>query len=217
MNVSSLKNVAYREIGRRIISSELIPGEFVNRRALAANLGMSVAPVLEAILLLESEGLLETIPRKGTRVRIQRLEDVRGHFLVREALECQAARLVFGKSIAENFPRLAKLARDVDKARRENKLNIWEAEVAFHCAIVDLIGAPAFTEAFRKSLRTDLFYKLRYVISADVPKRRGHLRLLKALRDAPDARTAAKICRRDLRHGRAALFMRTERDKPLAT
>ena len=49
--------------------------------------------VAMALLGLESEGLLESRPRAGTRVRIPSPEDVRGHYVVREALEVQAAKL----------------------------------------------------------------------------------------------------------------------------
>ena len=54
---------------------------------------MSFLPVSEALLRLEFEGLLESRPRAGTRVRIPSPDDVRGHYLVREILETQAARL----------------------------------------------------------------------------------------------------------------------------
>ena len=54
---------------------------------------MSFLPVSEALLRLEFEGLLESRPRAGTRVRIPSPDDVRGHYLVRETLETQAARL----------------------------------------------------------------------------------------------------------------------------
>ena len=46
------------------LERELKPGEIINRRQIATRLDMSVAPVLEAMLRLESEGYLETLPRK---------------------------------------------------------------------------------------------------------------------------------------------------------
>ena len=207
----SLKNKAYRNLSRRILSGELVPGEFINRRQVATELNMSPAPVLEAMLLLETEGLLETIPRKGTRVRIHRMDEIKGHFLIREALECQVSRAVFGTPVNDNFTELAELASWVDEAREKNQMLLWEAEVAFHCALAGLIGNPILTEALRKSLRADLFYKLRFVITREQnqEKPRSHLRLLEKLRDAPDAASAEEVCRSDLRHGRAGQFIQT--------
>ncbi len=54
---------------------------------------MSIVPVYEALARLESEYLVQNIPRSGTRVRIPSPQDLRGFFTVREGLETQAARL----------------------------------------------------------------------------------------------------------------------------
>src|SRR5262245_18632605 len=90
---SSLANEAYGIVRERILRGELVLGQVVSRRKLAAELGMSFLPVSEALLRLEFEGLLESRPRAGTRVRIPTPQDVQGHYVVREALEVQAAML----------------------------------------------------------------------------------------------------------------------------
>src|SRR5918995_2591122 len=90
---ASLAAEAYSVVRRRILRGELVMGQVISRRKLAAELGMSFLPVSEALLRLEFEGLLESRPRAGTRVRIPSREDVQGHYIVREALETQAARL----------------------------------------------------------------------------------------------------------------------------
>jgi DNA-binding GntR family transcriptional regulator len=200
----SLKEKAYHAIGRMILSGALVPGEYVNRRAMARNLEMSVAPVLEAMVCLEAEGLLETLPRHGTRVRIHRVEDVRGAFLVREALECQVARLVHGAPVRSAHDQLLVLAQAVDDIQRDGP-DLWEAEVAFHCALADLVGSPMFVEAFRKAMRADLFYKLRQAVGGEGTRRRSHVRFLRALRLAENAEAADALARTELRHGKEAL------------
>src|SRR5262244_4616971 len=90
---SSLAHEAYRVVRQRIMRGELSLGQVISRRKLATELGMSFLPVSEALQRLEVEGLLESRPRAGTRVRIPTREDVRGHYVVREALEVQAAML----------------------------------------------------------------------------------------------------------------------------
>src|SRR5258708_13595817 len=90
---SSLANEAYNVVRERILRGALVLGQAISRRKLAAELGMSFLPVSEALLRLEVEGLLESRPRAGTRVRIPTPQDVEGHYVVREALEMQAARL----------------------------------------------------------------------------------------------------------------------------
>src|SRR6266852_195231 len=111
---SSLAGEAYSVIRDRIMRGEVSIGQVISRRKIAAELGMSFLPVSEALLRLEFEGLLESRPRAGTRVRIPSREDVRGHYIVREALEVQAAMLFAAVATAEDRAELQKLAERVD-------------------------------------------------------------------------------------------------------
>lgn len=113
---ASLAAEAYSVVRRRILRGELAIGQVISRRKLAAELGMSFLPVSEALLRLEFEGLLESRPRAGTRIRIPSREDVKGHYVVREALEAQAATLFAGRATAEERTEIIKLAARVDAA-----------------------------------------------------------------------------------------------------
>ena len=66
----SLSSEAYSNVRQRILRGELKLGQVISRRTLASEMGMSFLPVSEALLRLEVEGLLESRPRAGTRVRI---------------------------------------------------------------------------------------------------------------------------------------------------
>ena len=111
---SSLASEAYSVVRQRILSGTIGLGQVISRRKLAAELRMSFLPVSEALLRLEVEGLLESRPRAGTRVRIPSAEDVQGHYVVREALEVQAAlRFAAFATPRERFE-LKKLASRVD-------------------------------------------------------------------------------------------------------
>src|SRR5919108_712850 len=111
---ASLAAEAYEFVKQRILHGELPMGHVISRRKIAAELGMSFLPVSEALLRLEFEGLLESRPRAGTRVRIPSREDVRGHYIVREALEVQAAMLFAAVATAEDRLDLQRLADRVD-------------------------------------------------------------------------------------------------------
>src|SRR6266487_4635166 len=110
----SLAAEAYNVVRQRILRGELALGQIISRRKLAAELGMSFLPVSMALLRLEFEGMLESRPRAGTRVRIPSREDVRGHYVVREALEVQAAKLFAEVATARQRAELKKLAARVD-------------------------------------------------------------------------------------------------------
>lgn len=110
----SLAGEAYVTLRERILRGELPIGQVVSRRKIATELGMSMLPVSEALRRLEFEGLLESRPRAGTRVRIPTEEDVRGHYVVREALEVQAAKLFAAVATAQERSELQRLAARVD-------------------------------------------------------------------------------------------------------
>src|SRR5919204_2278278 len=112
---SSLAAEAYGIVRRRIARGKVGLGQVISRRKIAAELGMSFLPVSMALLRLEFEGLLESRPRAGTRVRIPSREDVRGHYIVREALEVQAAMLFAAVATAEDRIDLQRLASRVDE------------------------------------------------------------------------------------------------------
>ena len=75
---------------------------------------MSLLPVAQALRQLESEKLVESRPRAGTRVRIPRAEEVRGQCVVREALEAQSARLCCIHATMKDRLELLRLAEQLD-------------------------------------------------------------------------------------------------------
>jgi DNA-binding GntR family transcriptional regulator len=110
----SLAGEAYIILRERILRGELPIGRVISRRKLASELGMSLLPISEALMRLEFEGLLESRPRAGTRVRIPSEADVRGHYVVREALEVEAAKLFAEKATSQERAELQRLATRVD-------------------------------------------------------------------------------------------------------
>jgi DNA-binding GntR family transcriptional regulator len=110
----SLAVEAYVILRERILRGELAIGKVISRRKVAGELGMSMLPVSEALQRLEFEGLLESRPRAGTRVKIPTEEDVKGHYIVREALEVQAARLFATLAAPSERIELQRLAARVD-------------------------------------------------------------------------------------------------------
>lgn len=111
---TSLAGEAYVILRERILRGELHIGKVISRRKVATALGMSMLPVSEALQRLEFEGLLESRPRAGTRVKIPTEDDVRGHYVVREALEVQAAKLFATVARAQERSELQRMAARVD-------------------------------------------------------------------------------------------------------
>jgi DNA-binding GntR family transcriptional regulator len=111
---SGLAEKAYSAIREQILRGQLRLGAVLSRRQLAQSLGMSILPVSEAIQRLESEGLIESKPQVGTRVRIPTETDIRDRFVIREALEVQSARLVADRATFQQRRDLQRMAEDLD-------------------------------------------------------------------------------------------------------
>ena len=82
---------AYEALRSAILAAQIPAGEAVNEVHWAAQLGMSRTPVREALNRLSQEGLVETVPHRGTFVRGVSLDDLREVYQLREALEALAA------------------------------------------------------------------------------------------------------------------------------
>jgi DNA-binding GntR family transcriptional regulator len=137
-------------VKQRILRGELPMGQVISRRKIAAELGMSFLPVSEALLRLEFEGLLESRPRAGTRVRIPSREDVRGHYIVREALEVQAAKLFAAVATAEDRAEMLKLAMRIDALVSDQALYL-PAHEKLHRRVAEGARCPALGIAIEKT------------------------------------------------------------------
>jgi DNA-binding GntR family transcriptional regulator len=91
--LQGLPDIAYRTIREQILQGRFALGAALSRRRLAAELGMSIIPVSEAFQRLAQQGIIESKPQVGTRIRVPSETDIRDRFVVREALESQSARL----------------------------------------------------------------------------------------------------------------------------
>ena len=111
---ASLAEHAYLYIREKILKGEMRLGTVLSRRKLALELGMSLIPVSEALQRLEAEGLVESTPRVGTRVYMPTIDDIRARYVVREALESQAARLFSEKATAHDRKELCQMAEHMD-------------------------------------------------------------------------------------------------------
>src|SRR4051812_36572022 len=102
---------------RLIIAGELRPGQRVNQEDLAERIGVSVAPVREALRALEQEGQVTYLPRRGYFVTELRVEDLREIYELRQVLEERAARAALPTLDDEALERLrAAAAACVDAA-----------------------------------------------------------------------------------------------------
>lgn len=88
---------AYDEIRLLIVTQRIAPREPITAAGYAEQLEMSRSPVREAILRLESEGLVRIVPRKGAFVRVLGDDEVLERYELAEALEGMIVFLATGR------------------------------------------------------------------------------------------------------------------------
>lgn len=150
----SLAGEAYVIIRERILHGDLPIGKVISRRKIATELGMSLLPVSEAFLRLQVEGLLESRPRAGTRVRIPNEQDVRGHYVVRQALEAESARLFAEVATASERSEVQKLAARVDMLAAQadgDRFVYLSVHEKLHRRIAECTHCPPLVDAIEKN------------------------------------------------------------------
>ncbi len=83
----SLKIQAYESLKNKIIECEYAPGSMLNEAEIASQLGFSRTPIREAISILEMEGFLSIVPKKGILVTDILLGDIVQIFQARMEIE----------------------------------------------------------------------------------------------------------------------------------
>src|SRR5271167_657747 len=94
---STFRDLAYTALKRAICAIDIYdrPDEVrLDERALSADLGVSRTPIREAMTLLEQEGFVRTLPRRGIYVVRKTKREIVEIITVMAALESMAARLV---------------------------------------------------------------------------------------------------------------------------
>ena len=119
-----------------IINGRLEPGERILEVELARRFGVSRQPVREAIRTLEREGLLTSLPNRGTFVTRVSLADAIAIQDIRAQLEGLAARLAVEHLSTADFKRLRELVRDMrTAARRRASHDLVALDLEFHNVI----------------------------------------------------------------------------------
>lgn len=146
----ALRDRAYETLRRRIIEVADPPGHRLVERDLAAELEVSRIPLREALRLLAADGLVVTVPGRGTIVSPFTPDDVRDLFDVRESLEALTARLAAERADDDG---LARLRVHLERARAamaaEDRAGVTNANADFHDELVAIAGNALLTTLSR--------------------------------------------------------------------
>ena len=140
----SFKNKAYDALKHAIVTMKIYdtPGELrLDERQLAKDFGVSRTPIREAMQLLEQEGFVRTIPRRGIFVVRKKRNEVIEMITVWAALESMAARLITARASDAEIARLRRMFATFEGKKVQARLNEYsEANINFHQTIIMMSG-----------------------------------------------------------------------------
>lgn len=152
-DAGTLAERVYGTLREEIIRGELEPGTRLVRRSLSRRLGVSPLPVTEALLRLEMDGLVESQPLHGARVGLITEEGLNNDQVLREAIECQAARTCAENASEDELEKLFSEARVVDRLMAQgdpgSKLGM-RSHLEFHTAIACAGGFLRLAETLER-------------------------------------------------------------------
>jgi DNA-binding GntR family transcriptional regulator len=123
-----------------IMNGVLHPGDRLNEVELSAALGISRAPLREAIRHLASQGLLIMVAHKGAFVPSYTAADLQDIYEVRIALETHATRLVAARRRADEMAELEEVLDEADAAIKHSGSPVYPDNFDFHRTLVRLAG-----------------------------------------------------------------------------
>lgn len=134
----SLKQQAYDEIKRKIVTCEYAPNTLLNEELLRDELHVSRTPIRDALSRLEQKGLITILPKKGIMVSSLSINDINMVFEVRMMYEPYAL-LHYGSRIPYSvLTHSYELLSDLDAMSED--WAFFQADDAFHAAVVQAIG-----------------------------------------------------------------------------
>jgi DNA-binding GntR family transcriptional regulator len=139
----TLREQVAEQIRIAIIEGRLKPNDHIVESALTNQLGVSRTPVREALIILERESLVVSIPNRGCFVRAFTAEDVTALFSMRTALENFAAELVIDLFSETDYKALSQLIESQSEfIRQQDFKRVRSTDMAFHQYLVNASHHP---------------------------------------------------------------------------
>lgn len=185
-------------LSEEIVERKLPARSKLREADLAERFGTSRAPIREAIYLLEQQGLVERMPRRGAMIREFSRKEVEELYRIRSVLEGFALEHICedGGMVDVCFAALEPIIRDMEKAKNEAKL-YHELNFRFHKTIILLSRSDLLRRLYTQiEGPLKIFLRRSFLAAGAVPKSFGeHMQILDAIKEA-DTDKARRILER---------------------
>lgn len=197
---ASLRDRAYASLKQAIAETDIYRSREAIRldeKEVAEALGVSRTPVREAMTLLEQQGFLRTVPRRGVYIQRKTKREIVEMVHMWAALESMAARLATLRASDEQLAALRRLFDAFCEAAPADHVDAYsEANLAFHQSLVDLSGSQLLIETVRNIFVHVRAIRRTTITRSDRASRSidEHMRIIEAL-EARDTERAERLVR----------------------
>ena len=148
---TSFKNKAYEALKEAILKMDIYATPepvMLDERALSERLGVSRTPIREAIAMLEQDGFVKTVPRRGIVVVRRTKSEIVDMIRAWAALESMAARLITTTARKKDISALRDFFKNFSKDRlpQDHVEEYSKANIAFHQALISLSESPVLID-----------------------------------------------------------------------
>src|ERR1700676_943784 len=151
LNATSLRDQAYMLLKNAIADTDIYDPQQelrLDERQLTTALGVSRTPIREALSLLEQEGFIRTVPRRGIYIIRKSKREMIEMIQMWAALESMAARLATLNASNAEIAKLRHIFDEFQNSPPSEHLDEYsDANIAFHQMIVRLGGSQLIADA----------------------------------------------------------------------
>jgi DNA-binding GntR family transcriptional regulator len=146
-----------------IIGGQLLPGQRLKEEELARDLGISRTPIREALYILQTDGLIDSLPNRGAVVRRYSPEDIDEMYQLRALLEGWGVHRAAERITARQLSRLQKSCERFEKLREKGDVKeLVKENLRFHSTVLDAADSDRLVKLVRKVHDIPLVYRSYY-------------------------------------------------------
>ena len=138
VNRSNTTEACYLMIREMLLKHDFEEGERIEQNNLALSLGVSRTPVIKALHMLVSEGLIDYRENRGFFVHVTTLRELTELFVIRQALETVAATSLAITGTEEQFDQLESFFRPFINCNNIEYDAYYKADREFHMLMIEM-------------------------------------------------------------------------------
>ena len=176
----ALTNQAYEYLYNKIISCEYLPGQELNEKQLLEETSFGRTPLREALLMLQSESLIEIFPRKGMRITAFTEKSIDDLYQTRKLIEptvCRKYITLYSKSRLLEFQKMFERAEDASDVEE------YRIDTSFHSYLIGITDNNILINMYHSIMIHQMRMAV-YAAMQDSSNRMGNLKQHKAIIDA---------------------------------